>query len=191
VEEVSPKLASNAETEKEMVLVRDWGGLSDVFTAEWVEGIPPERKTVLRSRPAPAPPFLPDVKGLDSCPIALATIAQSKPSEKTRQTFRKEIEKEKEKEKKYPIGRVPTSRRATNLVARDLGDLPGAEVEGGRRRDGPAARSASRNRRSARSRGGGGRRGRRGRRAASHPGRGRDVRGREGLGHGRRDGVAG
>jgi hypothetical protein len=40
-----------------------------------VEGIPPERKTVLRLRPVPAAPFLPEVKGLDSWPIALATVA--------------------------------------------------------------------------------------------------------------------
>jgi len=33
---------------------------------------------VLRSRPAPALPFLPEVKGLDSCPIALATVAAIK-----------------------------------------------------------------------------------------------------------------
>jgi hypothetical protein len=44
-----------------------------------VEGIPPERKAVLASKPAPpAPHFLPEVKGLDSCPIALATVAAIK-----------------------------------------------------------------------------------------------------------------
>jgi hypothetical protein len=55
------------------------------------------------------------------------------------------------------IERVPSSRIATNLVARELGDLPRAEVEGGRRRDCPAARSARGNRRGASSRGGDGR----------------------------------
>jgi len=99
VEEVSPKLASNAETEKEMV--RDWGGLSDVFTAEWVEGIPPEWKTVLRSRPAPAPPFLPDVKGLDSCPIALATVAAIKTFRENQTNIQKRNRKRKGKEVPY------------------------------------------------------------------------------------------
>jgi len=51
-----------------------------------VEGIPPERKAVWASKPAPpAPHFVPEVKGLDSCPIALAAIAAIKTFQRTSQ----------------------------------------------------------------------------------------------------------
>lgn len=61
-----------------------------------MEGIPPERKTVLRSRPAPTPPFLTEVKGLDSCPIALATVAAIKTFRENQTNIQKTKHKKKE-----------------------------------------------------------------------------------------------
>jgi len=89
------------------------------------------------------------------------------------------------------LGQLPDRARRhrgnQNLVARELGDLPRAEVEGRRGRDGPAARAVHGNMRGALSwgRGEG-----RWRRAARHAGRGGDAGGGEGLGHGLSDPVA-
>ena len=44
------------------------------LTAEWVEGIPPDRAATLTMSILP-PSLLPEVKGFDSCPITLATVA--------------------------------------------------------------------------------------------------------------------
>lgn len=76
-----------------------------------MEGIPPERKTVLRSRPAPAPPFLPEVKGLDSCPIALATVAAIRTFQEPPKT---QDNRKKKKKLNQSIGRATTSKPPTN-----------------------------------------------------------------------------
>jgi hypothetical protein len=44
-----------------------------ILTAEWVEGIPPDRAATLMM--SILPPSLPEVNGFDSCPITLATVA--------------------------------------------------------------------------------------------------------------------
>jgi hypothetical protein len=140
-----------------------------LLTAEWVEGIPPDRKTVLRSRPGPS---LPEVNGLDSCPMALAAVAAIKTFQ---QTKRPRINKEKKKQKRKPPNRRQV---ATNLVPRELRDLPRAKMEGGRSRDSTAARRVpGRGPGGGKRKGGGGGRGRRAARGAG--------RGEARLGHGR------
>ena len=70
---------------------------------------------VLRSRPAPAPPFLPEVKGLDSCPIALATVAACKTFRENQTNIQKSKGKGKKKRNSLLAGYQPAGEQLTLL----------------------------------------------------------------------------
>jgi hypothetical protein len=100
-----------------------------LLTAEWVEGIPPDRKTVLRSRPGPS---LPEVNGLDSCPMALAAVAAIKTFQQTkRPRINKEKKTEEEATESAPGSHQPCSARAPRSPPGQDGGRPQPRQHGG------------------------------------------------------------
>jgi hypothetical protein len=100
-----------------------------LLTAEWVEGIPPDQKTVLRSRSGLS---LPEVNGLDSCPMALAAVAAIKTFQETkRPRINKKENPEEEAAESAPSSHQPCSARAPRSPPGQDGGWPQPRQHGG------------------------------------------------------------